>query len=66
MLDRVNDKINTLKQIGRTEDASILESLVNEQPALKKMRQALRETEINLAATIAYNPKWKDKDKEIN
>jgi hypothetical protein len=38
MLDRVNDKINTLKQIGRTEDASILESLVNEQPALKKMR----------------------------
>lgn len=66
MLDRVNKQIDTLKQIGRTEDASILESLVNENPALKKMRNALREVEVNLAATVAYNPKWKDKEKEVN
>lgn len=66
MMDRVREKIDILKQLGKHEDAAILESIVNDDPVLKKMHNALKETEIRVAASVAYSPAWKGKDKEAD
>lgn len=66
MMDRLQDKINILKEIGRNEDASILESIINEDAVLKKVHDALKETEIRVAAATQTSPELKDKTTEVN